>query len=457
MHQHPIYKKYRPRWEEYRLAYEGGDEYLDQFLFRHEKERQADFMRRRERAFYPNHVKAVIDTYAAHLYREPIPRSSDSEILQAFWQDIDLLDSTADDLWESAAQLVQRDGRCAIVVDRFDPDGGEAATRAQELEAGRRPYAYTVESEDIVDWDVDRVGRFHWVVIREVADVERGWLDEHPGTTYQYRVWTPSEWILYRPQGDDEDGGETKFVEVDRAEHPVGRVPVVFAFWGRRGGVEPVSESAIKDLAPMNRRLTNLYSLIDEQIYQHVFNILAAPQSTYDSLKSTEWGASGVVPYADDVANPPHYIGPDVSQIEAIHKQIEKTEGTIRQLSGLGRVNEETAHVQTGIALSYLTMDKDALLAQFAQQMERKEAEVDDLALRWMDDSSEVEREYPQSFDPREVEDELEAALQFEGLNPGGQAHVENVVEAVKARLGSRVSAERLEEIISDVRQRLTT
>ncbi|MFB6374587.1 MAG: hypothetical protein ABEN55_16030 [Bradymonadaceae bacterium] len=309
---HPIYDDYAADWRTYRLSYEGGDDYLDRYLYQHEKEKDEYFRDRRRRAYYPNHCRAIVDTYAAHLFRESIPRSteSDSEILQTFWDNTDLKGNDADAFYEHAAQEVQIGGRVAIVVDRWDPDGGAAVSRAQERAAGRRPYAYLATAEDIVDWDVDRLGRLNWVKIREARNVQRSWAEEHPGTAYQYRVWTDDEWVLLQEVESEDDDEETKEVVVDRGSHPVGEPPVTFVFWGYRDGVQPVSESALKDIAPMNIRLTNHASLIDEQIYAHVFNILATPESTYDQLEGINWSVSGAIPYDDEVSNPPHYIGP---------------------------------------------------------------------------------------------------------------------------------------------------
>jgi hypothetical protein len=316
-----------------------------------------------------------------------------------------------------------------------------------------------VTTENIVDWDVGRRGQLNWIMLREPFDVERSWRDPHPGQEWQYRVWTEDEWILLREVGaDDEDEPPTLEV-ADRGEHPVGEPPVTMVFWGYRDGVQPVSESALKDIAPMNIRLTNLVSLIDEQIYSHVFNILATPQSTYDSLEAVEWSASGAIPYEDDVANPPHYIGPDVDQLQAIRQEVKKTEDQIRQLSGLGRVNEETKHAQSGIALSYLTMDKDALLGQFGQRMRRAEAQVDRHVLAWMEEPTDQgqSREYPENFDPVDVQHELKDAMQFAslGIPSDSEAAIENIIEAARARFGSRLDAEQLESLEDDLRSRL--
>jgi hypothetical protein len=451
---HPLYTQQLDQWTEYRLCYEGGPVYLANYLARHTKERPVDFAARLKRAVHPNHARAVIDTYAAHLYRQKIPRTSSTSTLDELWADMDLLGTPADEFYERAAQLVQRGGRVAVVVDRLDPDGGQALTRAQERAAGRRPYAYIVDTEDVLDWRVDRRGQLVWVAIRERVEETREPMSAASSApaAERVRVWTRTDWRLLEVS-KGEDGTSTQ--EVARAEHPCGEVPVAFAFWGMRKGVEPLGDSALTDLAPMNRRLTNLVSLIDEQIYQHVFSILAVPRSTWDALEQVNWSVSGALPFHDETTHTPYYLSPDVGQIAAIRTEIEKTEEQIRLLSGLGRVNSDTRHVvSSGVALSYITMDKDALLSKFGQRMARLEAQVDRLALAWMTETGESAREYPTSFDPQDLDAELANAMKFASLKIPGLVTREAWAAITRAYLGSRVSPERLDELLNDLMNR---
>lgn len=457
---HPLYKRYCHDWMRYRLAYEGGEEYVHLALAKHEHERSDNFRVRRSRAIYPNHVRSIIDTYAAHLYRDSIAREvegSAKDILEPFWADIDMLGTPADEFWEEVAQAVQTQGRVAIVTDRYDPD--EVETRAQERELGVRPYCYMVSSEDLIDWDVDRRGQIAWACLREVRDQERQPLDDSDALDYQYRVWYPDRWELYiEEKKEGEEEGSTSFRKVDEDAHPVGEVPITMIFWGKRHGRELAADSALKDLEPQNRRLVNLVSLIDEQIHQYVFSLLAVPQSTYDALEAINFSVSGAIVYGDEVSAPPHYISPDIAQITAIRAEIEKTEGTIRHLSGLGRVNSEVKHVTTGIALSYLTFDKDALLAKFAQRMSRAEESVDRHAAGWMEidrDKLQVKRSYPTSFDPQDLKDSLDAALKTVSLGVTGEALYETQAFALRELLSGRVTGDRLKEILDDLRTKI--
>jgi len=458
---HPIVAARAAEWREYRLAYEGGRPYIDNYLFKHAKERTVDFKVRLERAVYPNHVGSVVDTYAAHLYREQIPREAKTSgaTLEEFWSNIDMLGTPADEFYEQVAQAVQVGGRCAVVVDRWDGDEqGEVITRVQEADAGRRPYAYLVGNEDIIDWSVDRRGRLAWVAIREWGAPEREPMAERVAPQERVRIWRQDSWELWVMGGGEGEEGEAEPTMIDIGEHPVGEVPVTLYFWGKREGAEPVASSSLRDLAPMNRRLFNLVSLIDEQIYQYVFSLMAMPKSTWDELKNVNWSVSGGIPYADDVAKTPHYISPDVAQIAAIRAEAGQAETKIRQLSGLGRVNEENKSVQTGIALSYLTLDKDALLTKFGGRMARGESGIDRHAAAWMGEPEpEVRRTYPTSFDPLDLQEELNNAMKVVSLGIQGEALLATKAQALRSYLGPKLSARDLEAVLADLRTRLDT
>ena len=187
-----------------------------------------------------NHVRSIVDTYAAHLYRDDIPREvtgAADDILREFWADVDLLGNPADEFWEEVAQLVQVQGRGAVVCDRWET--AEASTRAQEREIGVRPYAYWVGAEDVVDWSVDRRGRLGWVVIREARELDRSPMSSGGEAECQYRVWYADRWELFvEVESEDSDSDEASLRKIEEGTHPVGEVPVTLVFWGKRHGRE---------------------------------------------------------------------------------------------------------------------------------------------------------------------------------------------------------------------------
>lgn len=459
---HPWYDLLLPDWEFYRQSYEGGGEYLRYNLFQHPKEQTKYYSRRLQRAIYPNHVRAVVDTYASQLYKQPIPRVVQNDELSSFWADITNTGVSADEFYQSAFQEAQLYGFLPVVVDRFDPAGAVITTKAQERTAGRRPYVYPVLPQDLIDWRVDRRGELEWVTIREQRDSERAFNQPYQASEEVVRTWTRQGWGLYRvhtqeAEGEAKETDEVRFTYelLEEGVHELDRVPMVVLYLGKRRGRQPVGESLIKDLAPMARRLTNLVSLIDEEIYQHVFNLMSVGEQTFQQLEKIDFSVAGVIPvYAGEAE--PKYLATDVSQVQAIRAEITATEQAIRFLSGLGRQNEASQSASSGIALAYQNVDKKALMNQMAQAMSDFEHQVDQLSMAWMGQKTDEFPlpHYAVDLEPGEVEDALKQALRFAGLTIGGEAAIENAIQAARARFGPILNdPTRLEEIIADIKK----
>ncbi len=455
---HPLYREYADLWRFYRLSYAGGPDYCESFLFSHEKERLKDFKRRMQRAYYPNHTRLVVDTYASHLYRNTISRQPGSETIERLHDNMDLRGTAADQFYEKFARKVKAAGVAHILVDKTRAeDGTQPLTRAQEREAGIAPYAQIIDPEDLIDWRMDRHGRFVWAMIREPEPTSRGPFDAPDAPRWRYRVWHKETWELYSlTEGESPEGKKTTSAQiVEWGRHPCGRVPIVSGFWGERRGCEPIATSAIQDLAPANRRLFNFVSLIDEQIYQHVFNVLCVPQTMWEQIKSQQgsFSVAGMIPVPDEGTRP-FYLGPDVSQIGTIRSEIEKTENEVRRLSGLGYTGETSAAAHSGEALSYLQHDKNALLLKFGARMADVEAQVDELASLWMEmpHPEENDRSYPESYDIDGLSKELKQGQDLLSLGLGGKARAEVHKQAfTRSAFGRRLDADNLDKILSDI------
>lgn len=459
---HARYRKLVYEWIEARLCYDGGADYLANFISKHPRERDEDHGRRKVRAIHPNYLRSVIDTHASHLLRTS-PTRDFGEFSQ-YLDDVDLQGTTADDFARDCAIFAQREGRAVAVVDRIDPDGGTARTRAQERAAGRRPFVSLVAGEDFVNWDVDRFGTLNWGVIREVADESREWNpgdDGDDGDEYQYRKWTRAGWELYRWTGK---GKGRRLASVASGEHPVGEVPIALLYFGHRDKPQPTASAPTRDLVRMNRRITNLYSLMDEQIYHYVFSLLVVGNTTFDELQKVHWSVQGAlaVPTADvEVGMKPFYLAPDVAQVATIQQQITETAAAIRVLSGLGRENEKGADQPSGLALQMMTIDKIAMMKKRAAAMESFEHQLWTLGAKWMRASSDSDEptieapSYTREFIGSELAQALEDAIAFESLRIGGESRIENMALVARRYFADKVSAERLDELVQDVRGRL--
>lgn len=452
---HPLHDKMRTEWMFWRYSYEGGRAYLKRYLSQHENELEPYFRRRVERGVYPNVVRNVVDTYTAHVFHESVARE-DIAGLDEWHNDIDMQGTGADEFYRGVLTQAQIYGSCGVLTDRHEPDGFEPVTRAQEQEIGRRPYLVALAPPDIVDWSTDRFGRLRWLIHRDECSDEREPLQRDETANARFKLWTPTAWrqLEVRTRDGDEGGTVSEYVVVGEGTHPCGRVPIQFVYFGRRKTPHILGESAIKDLAPMGRRITNLTSLIDEQAYQHVFNILVVPGSTFESIKKANWSTAGCLTYEQDEGTP-FYLAPEVDVITVLRSELNTTVQEARVLSGLGRQNEDSRAPVSGRSMAFQTMDKVALLRTMSERMAALEYEVDADMLAWMESPAEpVAAVYDTDFDPEALSAQLEEALLFDSFGIGGKARAETMKAITRSYLGPKLDADELAQVLDDIEAR---
>jgi len=457
------------QWEFYRQSYEGGPEFLFKHLWKHPQERKKGYDRRLERAVHLNHIRVVVDTYSASLYRKPwrrdVEETPDAErsTLTEFWDDVDRLGTPMQEFSQRVFRRGLIFGVQAVVVDRWDGNRqGPFTSMAEQQASGMRPYAYRLDPTDVIDWRQDEKGEFDWVMVREYHAQEREFYQKPRGSEEMFRRWTKQGWELYRVKRKDPDKAYQKEEEVEylytlvkEGTHPCGKVPIVFAHVGEQVDSLPVAESLIRDLAPLVRQLTNKLSLIDEQIYQQVFNILVAPPSTYEALNEVDWSVAGVLPVEEGETDP-FYLAPKASAVETIRKEVQELEMSIRFLSGLGRMNEGSRAYVSGSSLAFQTIDKRALLESLGRSMGEAEREISKLALAWMgqDQSAAPLPGFVVDLEPGEIEKVLTDGLRLiaMGLPLDSEVAVENMLQATHAHFAGKVTPERLKELKTDLR-----
>lgn len=480
---HPLYNERRLHLKFMRLAYLGGAPYIERYLTPHPKEREAAFQRRLERAVYPNLCKVQVDTYAAQLFRSPVQRAlvlsteqlpqaqgeaprqtpdlgRAQALLSAFWDDCDRLRNGADRFFKSVAIWTQVLGLSAVLVDKVTLGEGEAppTSLADEEARGLRPFLRHIQADQILDWETDDDGEFEWFLYAHEAEARRKPLEPAPeGRRWAHTLWTRDE--VLSVEWDESDTSKAAGWKVtDRRTNPLGVVPLELVFWGERIGKHPCANAALDDLAPMNRRLMNLISLVDEEIYQHVFNILAVGEATFSNLQAANWSVAGVLKVsAGENEYPPTYLAPGVEQIRAISDEVEKTIRFVRMLSGNpGRGADDGLVPPSGVSLAYQSSDKFALFKEFSGRMSDLERRVCDLVLAWQGIDPRgytASINYTQDFDPVLVAKTFEDALAFQALGIQGEPAIENECQVIRRHFASSLSAPALDAMVIRYRQ----
>jgi hypothetical protein len=183
---HPLYSAKIADWHKWRLCYEGGevfrDEYLEQFSTR---EDGADFEKRRRITPIPTFAKeAIIDTKNAIYQRAvDIERIGGSnmyrECMRGNEGGVDLRGSNMDTfIGQQVLPELLSMGKVGIFIDMPLIDGPTLADTE-----GLHPYVYMFKAEQIINWSYDNHNRLTAVLLRYNEPV----YDDSTGLTIKYQ------------------------------------------------------------------------------------------------------------------------------------------------------------------------------------------------------------------------------------------------------------------------------
>lgn len=457
---HYLYDEYFDLWHLAQDSIDGGEKYVERHLFPHRREPVQAYESRVQKAVFADHADKIQKVYTSHVYKAKIARTADKttdETLAKFWEDIDGAGHSADIFFRRVFAAAYVFGHAFVQV-RLTGGKKDAASLGEQLETGMAPRARLVTPLNVLDWELDENHQFEWAIVRERATKARTFETKSTPNDWHYRLWTKEDWTLFNlveTEKTEDKEATLSYQQVESGTHPLGKVPLLAVYIGDRDrNNQPVSKPPMKNIFPHIRRLVNLGTLIDEQIYQHVFNILQVPMSIYKHLVGVDFSVGGTLPVPND-SQGYSYLAPDVSQLEVLQTQIDKTENLINTLSGL-RSADDSKRAQSGEALAFINIDKNALVQSLARQMQQCETNVANCALAWFDKEADVTVQYTVELEPGEVENALRDALTFESLGLTGKARIENQIQVTRSHLGRYLNQTDLEEVLEDIRQRET-
>lgn len=169
---HPFYLNGSTDWNNWRLTYEGGDEFRDHFLKQFStREDSADFAVRRELTPSPSFAKAVINDIRNSIFERmrDISRTGGSAAYQRAVAGENLgVDRRGNSMNAFLGMKVLTEllcmGRCGIYVDNSAVVGQTLASQAPS------PYLYAYRVEDILSWKEaggDNPSEFQSVLLRD--------------------------------------------------------------------------------------------------------------------------------------------------------------------------------------------------------------------------------------------------------------------------------------------------
>lgn len=460
---HPEYDTKVPHWDFLNETYESPREWFDKHLFRFVREGEATFEGRRQRAYRFNHTREVVDLVNKYLFKHPPGRNPDvPDEVKRFRTKATLSGLTMEQFERQVARKASIYGRIYVVLDNNAKEG-QVVTKADEKNGDIRLYAYIVTPDQMRDCSYDRDGNYNWVLIQEKWRDDEDPFDTTGEVYEKYRLWTKTEWFLFKTKTITRGGQVETSVELESAgEHGLGMVPVIKCDHIESDNKYSVP-ALIEDIAYLDRASANYLSNLDQIINDQTFSQLVIPAagllsgisstiSTVDPndpdvLKKRQeiinLGTSQVLLYDGENGSAPAYISPDPKQAEIIITTIKQIINEIYHTVGLSgeRTKQDNSmgiDNSSGVAKAFDFERVNALLSAKANSMQAFSNRLENLVRVYHGenpediDDTEVNVEYSTNFDVRGLNDELVIANQFSTLMVPmeiRQKHVSDIVD----------------------------
>lgn len=411
---HPCRDKLLTPWNTFLKTYEGGIAVKD-LLIRHAREPEDSFESRQSRTFYMNVVRTILETYNAFIFNKAPVRSFSKtkdggiadvpEDLSAFYKNVDSKGNDINEFMRTFVSLKRNlYGHVHVVVDMPSFTETEVVTEQDRVDKEIRPYLYTIDPQRVLNWSTDGDDKYHWI----------RWEEDVPGVSDPFsseilhfqdrdkkkrvRTWARDKWVLHEIQGDD--------VKVIReGPNPLGEVPVV-TVKHRDSSLDPkCGLSAINDLAFMNIAIYQWLSLLDEELFSKVMNILAVQQTVASETPEIMLSNNNVLTYTG--VTPPLFISPSSAPAQTILESIDRVKGEMLVMARLAGPGAGGAG-QSGISQAFDFNETNQALGEQAQTLGDAENEIHRLWATWMNLPWEGTIQYPEEFGVEILTEEVE-------------------------------------------------
>lgn len=394
---HPDFDDNQDRWEFYLRSYMGGEDYKGgNYLTRYVNEDKDEYNRRLLLTPVDNHCRNIVHIYSSYLWRVPPKREFNSlannTALEYFLKDADLDGRSFDSFMREAQVWASVYGHVWLMLDKPKSTAG---TRADELAQGIRPYINLFTPENIFDWRYERrdSGRFQLSYLKVRESIVR---DTATDVKQTFRVWTNETIKLYEVTNEQER-------LVEEMDNPLGVIPAVFVP-AQRSIKRGIGISDLTDIASMQKAIYEENSEIEQLIRISNHPTLV---KTFDTDANA--GAGSVINMPDDLdANlKPYQIQPSGGNLDAVRAAISDKVEAINRMAHMSAIRGTEGQTKSGIAMQTEFQMLNARLSEKADILELAEEQIWALFCIWQDINPDVQVFYPDSFDVRDLPNEL--------------------------------------------------
>jgi hypothetical protein len=395
---HWLYMRNRDRWQFLYESYAGGDEYrAGEHLTKYVLETGNEYQARLNNTPLDNHAQSIISTYVSFLFRQEPDRDFASwegqPDVEEFLKDCDMEGRSLDAFMKQTSIWSSVFGMSWIIMTK--PYVGQQ-TAADELSMGIRPYVNLLTPLVVSDWTWERQpnGRYelsYFKYVEEVIDritVVKEWTRE-----------TIKTWIM--------DDLRKEATLRDEELNMMGMIPAILVY-NQRGITKDIGVSDIADISDVQRQIYNLNSENEQAIRLDGHPSLVVPPTA--QLGS---GAGAIIQLQEgsDPGLNPYYLESGGTSVNNIHSSIDKLVEAINRMSFTSGVRTTKTQTQSGVSLETEFQLLNAKLAEKADQMELAEEQIWKLFGIYQGRAWEGSIEYPDSFNIRDNEREINQLL----------------------------------------------
>ncbi len=433
---HPEYSIMKADWIKFRLTYEGGRSFLDEFLRRYSKaEEKEDFEARKDISYVPAYAKRVINVIrnALAVKMPEVTRKGDQKYVEIMNTNVDTFKSSMSSFMAlKVVPLLLAQGKRFLIVDA-PPAPPQGATLAED---SGTPFIFAVDAEDVQSWRYSDDGKLLSALIsfmEEVVDPETGLVI---GTEKRYKLYKLGEI-------EDGNGAFTPGIEVttyDKESKPL-RIEVI------RNLVRlPIIElrlidSLLTDISDMQIALMNLTSTDMSFLYRSNFPIYTEqqeagrmhlkPVGSKNRTKQNNPSQTVDTDFDDEFTQTkgrkaqgnnrgrlylkgldrPDFIAPPVSSVEI---SLRKQESLIQDITVMADLALTSLSVkaleQSGKSKDADRIGEEAGLAYIATVLEGAERELGEIIHMFLGSTEESDVHYPTGYTIRTNQERLQEA-----------------------------------------------
>lgn len=393
------YQNYRDRWKYLLESYLGGEEYRQSgHLTRYKLETPEEYADRLASTPLENHCASVISVYNSFLFREEPDRElgmlGEMSEVSDLLEDADLEGTSFNSFMKDVSVWSNVFGHCWVIVSK--PNVG-AATRADEIVIGVRPYLSILSPLVVLDWQWKRTiaGRYELNYIKYVEEVNGD-------------VQVIKEWYRDRIITSEVDVNKKKIISSFEEPNQLGLIPAVIAY-NKKSTVRGIGVSSITDIADAQRFIYNATSEVEQSIRLDSHPSLVKTNETQAGI-----GAGSLINMPDnlDPGLKPYALEFSGASVESIYSSIRHTVEAIDKMANTGAVRATESRQMSGIAMITEFQLLNAKLSEMADNLELAEEQIWQLIAWYQGQEWTGCIEYPGSFNISDSQSEFQQLAQ---------------------------------------------